>query len=63
MDSALMFINSDMDVIVQFIINAHSSIIMIYDEPLESNSRKNYATSKFFLELISTFKAMLDKSA
>lgn len=51
-----------LDVIVQFIANAHSSVVKISSEYLESERRYNYATPKSFLELISTFKTMLDKT-
>jgi dynein heavy chain len=47
---------------VQFIANAHSRVIKISEEYLESERRYNYATPKSYLELISLFKVMLDKT-
>jgi dynein heavy chain len=54
--------DNDPEIIVQFIANAHSRVIKISEEYLESERRYNYATPKSYLELISLFKVMLDKT-
>jgi dynein heavy chain len=50
------------DTIVQFVANAHSKVIKISEEYLESERRYNYATPKSYLELISLFKVMLERT-
>jgi dynein heavy chain len=52
---------NDPEVIVQFIANAHSSVIKSSDEYLQAERRYNSATPKSYLELISLFKAMLER--
>jgi len=50
------------DSIIQFIANAHLKVIQVSDEFLEAERRYNYATPKSYLELISMFKSMLEKT-
>ena len=53
---------NDPEVIVQFIANAHSKVIKLSEEFLQAERRHNYATPKSYLELISLFKSMLEKT-
>ena len=53
---------NDPEVIVQFIANAHSKVIKLSDEFFEAERRHNYATPKSYLELISLFKTMLERT-
>ncbi|OHS95209.1 Dynein heavy chain family protein [Tritrichomonas foetus] len=53
---------NDPEVIVQFIANAHSKVIKLSDDFFEAERRHNYATPKSYLELISLFKSMLEKT-
>ena len=50
------------ETVVNFIAQAHTSVIKISEEFLASERRHNYATPKSFLELISAFKTMLEKA-
>jgi dynein heavy chain len=54
--------NTDPETVVGFIANAHSKVIQVSADYLEAERRHNYATPKSYLELISLFKAMLDKT-
>jgi dynein heavy chain len=54
--------NSDPEVAVQFIANAYSRVIQVSVDYLEAELRSNYATPKWFLELISLFKAMFENT-
>jgi dynein heavy chain len=53
---------TDPETVVGFIANAHSKVIQVSADYLEAERRHNYATPKSYLELISLFKAMLDKT-
>ena len=53
---------NDPETVVQFIANAHSKVVALSAEYLESERRYNYATPKSYLELISLFKNMLEKT-
>jgi dynein heavy chain len=53
---------NDPETIIQFIAQAHSSVIKISDEYLESERRYNYATPKSYLEVINLFKLVLDNT-
>jgi len=53
---------NDPETVVQFIAMAHSSVVKISAEYLESERRYNYATPKSYLELINLFKSMLSQT-
>jgi hypothetical protein len=52
--------DNDPEDAVQFIANAHSRVIQVSVDYLEAELRYNYATPKWFLELILLYKAMLE---
>jgi hypothetical protein len=52
---------NDPEVAIQFIANADLRVIQMSGDYLETELRSNYATPKWLLELISLFKAMLEK--
>jgi dynein heavy chain len=54
--------DNDPEIAVQFIANAHSRVIQVSVDYLEAERRHNYATPKSYLELISLFKVMLEKT-
>jgi dynein heavy chain len=54
--------DNDPEVAVQFIANPHLRVIQVPVDYSEAELRYNYATPKWFLELISVFKAMLENT-